>query len=112
MPTDPWAVFVTASIIALAGSAVRGMFKIIESLKTMSKNINQLTISVELLSNADSKHMQAIGAIAKLQRPQLAAHKATLEALQDGKCNGNVKDAKAQIVAAFDEYDEFLVGRL
>jgi hypothetical protein len=112
MPTDPWAVFITAVIIALAGSAVRGMFKIIDSLKTMSKNINQLTISVELLSQADTKHMSAIGAIAKLQRPQLAAHKATLEALQDGKCNGNVTTARELITAAFDEYDEFLIGRL
>jgi hypothetical protein len=105
MSTDPWIIFATAVIIALAGALVRGVLSVVRSLANMSKSIDKLLA-------ADIDHMLAIAAIAKLQRPQRAAHKATLEALQDGKCNGNVKDAKAQIVAAFDEYDEFLVGRL
>jgi hypothetical protein len=105
MDIQPWTIFISATIVTLAGFFVRGVFLIIQSIRIMSK-------SVEKLLEADAKHMEAIAAIAKLQRPQLYAHKATLEALKEGRCNGNVEDAKEMILAAFDEYDRFLVGRM
>jgi low affinity Fe/Cu permease len=105
MTLDPWTIFATAVIVALGGSLVRGLYVLIRSLAAMSKNIDKLL-------EADSDHMVAIAAIAKLQRPQLAAHKATLDALKEGRCNGSVTQAQEMITKAFDDYDDFLVGRL
>jgi low affinity Fe/Cu permease len=105
MNLDPWTIFATAVIVALGGSLVRGVYVLIRSLAAMSKNIDKLL-------EADSDHMVAIAAIAKLQRPQLAAHKATLDALKEGRCKGSVTQAQEMITNAFDEYDNFLVGRL
>ena len=101
----PWTIFISAVIVALAGVAVNGIFQVIKSIKDMGKSLDKLII-------ADQKQALAIGAIAKLQRPQLAAHKATLESLRDGKSNGNVTDAHGVILEAFDEFDEFLMGCL
>ena len=105
MNLDPWAIFITASIAGLAGSLVRGVFVIIKSLAAMKKSIDELV-------KTDARQTVAISAIARLQRPQLAAHKATLDALKDGRCNGSVSQAQEDIVTAFQEYDDFLVGRL
>ena len=105
MNIDPWTIFISAVIVAFAGAAVRGVFSIVKALTTMGKSIDRLII-------ADAKQSESIAMLAKLQRPQLAAHKATLEALKDGKCNGNVTSARKDIDDAFIEYDSFLVGRL
>jgi uncharacterized protein (DUF885 family) len=105
MNLDPWTIFISASIVALAGAAVRGVFQVVKSLAAMAKSIDSLVLT-------DAKQTQAIAALARLQRPQLAAHRATLDALKDGKCNGSVARAQEDITAAFDEYDSFLVGRL
>ncbi len=105
MNVDLWTIFVSAVIVALAGAMVRGVFVIIKSLASMKKSIDELV-------QTDARQTIAIGAIAKLQRPQLAAHKATLDALKDGRCNGSVSKAQSDIDEAFAEYDSFLVGRL
>ena len=102
---EMWPIFATAVIVALAGSMVRGVFVIIKSLAAMKKSIDELV-------KTDARQTVAISAIAKLQRPQLAAHKATLDALKDGRCNGSVSQAQEDITAAFQDYDDFLVGRL
>ncbi len=105
MTIDIWTIFITAVIVALAGSLVSGVLSIIRSLARMTKSIDRLL-------DADISHMAAIAAIAKLQRPQLAAHKATLDALKEGRCNGSVTQAQEMITKAFDDYDSFLVGRI
>jgi len=101
----PWTIFISAVIVALAGAAVRGIFQVVKAFKNMGKSLDNLII-------ADQKQTVAIAALAKLQRPQLAAHKATLEALRDGKSNGNVTDAHTSVMGAFDEFDDFLMGCL
>jgi len=102
---EPWTIFITAVIVALGGAAVRGIFQLVSELKGMKRSIDKLI-------DTDQKQTMAIGMLAKLQRPQLAAHKATLEAVRDGKCNGNVTSAHSGVIHAFNEFDEFLTGRL
>jgi hypothetical protein len=101
----PWTIFISAVIVALAGAAVKGVFQVVHSLKAMSRSLDALVI-------ADQKQTLAIGMLAKLQRPQLAAHKATLEAVRDGRCNGNVTSAHSGVLQAFTDFDEFLTGRI
>jgi len=97
--------FIGARIAAFAGGLIAGIFGLIKTLKDMKKSVDHLV-------RADGLQSDAIKVIASLQRPQMAAHRATLEALRDGRCNGNVTDAHAGIVSAFKEYDEFLIGRV
>lgn len=98
-------IFIGASIAAFAGGIIAGLFGLIKSLGGMKKSVDHLIV-------ADKAQTQSIQVIASLQRPLMAAHKATLEALRDGRCNGNVTDAHTGIVEAFKEYDDYLIGRV
>lgn len=97
--------FIGACIAAFAGGLIAGIFGLIKSLGGMKKSVDHLIV-------ADKAQTQSIQVIASLQRPLLAAHKATLEALRDGRCNGNVTNAHSDIIDAFKEYDEYLIGRV
>jgi hypothetical protein len=105
MTIDPWTIFISAAITVLAGMAVRGVFQVGNALAGMRKSIDRLI-------QTDQDQTLAIGALAKLQRPCLAAHKATLEAIRDGKSNGNVTSAHQGVEIAFSNFEEFLTGRL
>jgi hypothetical protein len=105
MDIQPWTIFISATIVTLAGFFVRGVFALVTITTKMKKSIDELVAT-------DQRQTLAISAIAKLQRPQLAAHRATLDALKEGRCNGSVTKAQEEISTAFQEYDDFLVGRL
>lgn len=100
-----WNVFIGALIAAFAGGLVAGVFGIVKSLGGMKRSLDGLIVSSAAL-------VESTRVIARLQRPQLVAHKASLEALRDGRCNGNVTDAHKGIIDAFGEYDDFLVGKV
>ena len=89
---------------AVGAGAFLGIISLIKAVIKLSKNIDKLIAT-------DQAQTQAIYIIAKIQRPQLAAHKATLEALK-GECNGNVDAAHDGIIAATEEYDLFLASKL
>jgi hypothetical protein len=89
---------------AVGAGAFLGILTLIKAIIKLSKNIDKLIAT-------DMAQTQAIYIIAKIQRPQLAAHKATLEALK-GECNGNVDAAHSSIIKATEEYDTFLASRL
>jgi len=78
----------------------------------LAKHIIGLSKKIDKLVEADHRQTMAIGMLAKLQRPSLAAHKATLEAIRDGKCNGNVTDAHSGVLTAFAQFDDFLTGNI
>jgi len=78
----------------------------------LARHIIGLSKKIDKLVEADQRQTLAIGMLARLQRPQLAAHKATLEAVRDGKCNGNVTEAHGGVLAAFAQFDEFLTGNI
>lgn len=96
--------FANAAIAASAAALVAGMVGTFRALVKLHKAVDKLVI-------ADQAQADAIRMLVKIQRPQLAAHKATLEALE-GNVNGNVKDAKKAILDSFCEYDDFLSGRV
>ena len=78
----------------------------------LAGHIISLSKKIDKLVDADQRQTLAIGVLAKLQRPSLAAHKATLEAIRDGKCNGNVTDAHNGVIHAFAQFDDFLTGNI
>jgi hypothetical protein len=102
---DYWDIFIKACIAAFSGGLIAGIFGLIKSLGGMKRSLDSLLQSNNSL-------VQSTQMIARLQRPQLVAHKAALEALRDGRCNGNVTDAHRGINDAFGEYDDFLVGKV
>jgi uncharacterized protein (DUF885 family) len=97
--------FIEGAAAALAASMVAGMIAVVRVVILMKK-------SVEKLIKTDAEQTRAIQMIAKLQRPQLAAHKALLEAVGEGVCNGNVTKAKEALMHGFAEFDEYLHSRI
>jgi len=102
---QPLTLFVSAVITTSAAALVGLAFALVKSLIGIKKSVETLVVN-------DIQQTEAIKAVAKLQRPGLVAHKATLEALRDGKCNGNVTSAHEGIISAFDEYDDWLISRV
>jgi hypothetical protein len=98
---NPIITFAEASIGAVAALLVGGIASVIVGLFALKK-------SVDTLVSNDVRQARAIEMIAGIQRPQLYAHKATLEALK-GECNGNVDYAHAEIMIATKNYEAFLV---
>ena len=98
-------VFIGAIVAAFAGGLVAGFFSIVKSIGKMRDSVDNLVVSYK-------SQVDGLQILAKLQRPSLAAHKATLEALRDGKCNGNVADAHEGVVQAFQDYDDYLVAKV
>jgi uncharacterized protein (DUF885 family) len=97
--------FIEGATAALAASMIAGMFAVVRMVIVMKK-------SVDKLINTDAEQTKAIQMIAKLQRPQLAAHKALLEAVGEGIRNGNVTKAKEALMHGFAEFDDYLNSRI
>jgi len=93
-----------AFIGAIGSGALLALVSLVRHIIGLSKKIDGLV-------KADIEQTEAIYVIAKIQRPQLAAHKATLEALK-GECNGNVDRAHEAILESTKEFDDYLVKRL
>jgi hypothetical protein len=96
--------FADAFVGALGAGALAGLVALVKHLSGLSRKIDTLLTS-------DIEQSEAIFIIAKIQKPQLAAHKATLEALH-GDCNGNVDAAHDEIIKATKEFDGYLVRRM
>jgi len=103
--------FANAFIGALGSGALLGLAALVKHIGSLGKQTERLASKIDKLIETDEEQTEAIYIIAKIQRPQLAAHKATLEALK-GECNGNVDRAHEAILESTKEFDDYLVKRL
>lgn len=109
---ESMSLFISAVITTTAAALVGMVFAGVKSIVSMKKSLEKMNLSMSELVESDEVQIKSIQAIIRWMRPSLGAHKATLEALHDGKCNGNVTEAQEKIAGAFDDYDNFLVNRV
>lgn len=100
-----WAKVVDALVAAL-GAGLAGVLWLNVSWIVQSKRMMR-----ELLSES-RRHGEHVATLYRLNGPLLMGMKASLEALRDGKCNGNVAQALVGIEEAKKMHDEHLLGML
>jgi len=95
--------FVNALLVAIAGVIVGSLVAMIRALARMRRDVARLV-------KMDSLRAGDLEAIARIQRPILVGVKVSLEAIRDGKSNGNVSDAHREISDSLDKYDSYLAS--
>ena len=96
-------VFIVGFFAASATAVVAGFITAISMLMRMNKSLNHLV-------KMDEHRATDMEQNALIQRPMLLGIKASLEALRDGQCNGNVTDAHRELSDAEARYDEYLAS--
>lgn len=96
-------VFIEGFFAASATAVVAGFVTAISMLMRMTKALNHLV-------KMDEHRATDMEQNALIQRPMLIGIKASLEALRDGQCNGNVTDAHEELTSAQARYDEYLAS--
>jgi len=103
--------FIEAFIGALGAGALTGIITMVRYIDRLSKQTKHMEDKLDDLIEANIEQSETIYVVAKIQKPQLNAHKATLEAFK-GECNGNVDRAHKGIMDSTQEFDDFLTRRL
>jgi len=98
------------SIVDIAISSGMGAITVamVSGFLSSMKNQKELIRQMGHLSKMDILRAEDWEAVAKVQRPMLSGIKASLEAARDGKCNGNVTTAHADLTEGIKEYDSYL----
>jgi len=112
MTLDPVSItFVEAFIGAMGAGALTGIITLVRYIERLSKQTKHMEDKLDHLIESNIEQSETIYEVAKIQKPQLSAHKAALEALM-GECNGNVDRAHGGIMASTQDFDDFLTRRL
>lgn len=97
--------FADASTVAFVGVIVGVIGVNMRWLASSRKIMAQVLESV-------GRDGRSIHILYRLQGPQISAMRATLEALRDGRCNGNVDQALVRIEEAERTYSDHLIGHV
>jgi hypothetical protein len=112
MTLEPFTItFVEAFTGAMGTAALAGILALVRFIDRLLKQTKHMESKLDELIETNIEQSETIYEVAKIQKPQLSAHKAALEALK-GECNGNVDRAHEGIMDSTKEFDDFLTRRL